>query len=51
METVKSADGTVIAYDRAGDGAPLVVSLWRALHPPDVCPAQGSHAARFTVVT
>jgi len=25
METTKSADGTVIAYDRAGDGPPLVV--------------------------
>ena len=27
METVKSADGTVIAYDRAGDGPALVVSM------------------------
>ncbi len=27
METVKSADGTVIAYDRAGEGPPLVVSV------------------------
>jgi pimeloyl-ACP methyl ester carboxylesterase len=27
METVKSADGTVIAYDRAGDGPVLIVSV------------------------
>ena len=27
METVKSADGTVISYDRAGEGPALVVSV------------------------
>lgn len=27
METVKSADGTVIAYDRTGVGPPLVISV------------------------
>jgi pimeloyl-ACP methyl ester carboxylesterase len=27
METTKSADGTVIAYDRAGDGPPLVICV------------------------
>ena len=27
METVKSADGTVLAYDRVGDGPALVVSV------------------------
>ena len=27
METVKSADGTVLAYDRTGDGPPLIVSV------------------------
>jgi pimeloyl-ACP methyl ester carboxylesterase len=27
METTKSADGTVIAYDRAGQGPPLIVTL------------------------
>jgi len=27
METVKSADGTVIAYDWAGDGPALIVSV------------------------
>ncbi len=27
METTKSADGTVIAYDRTGDGPPLVIAL------------------------
>ena len=27
METTKSADGTVIAYDRAGNGPPLIVAV------------------------
>ena len=27
METVTSADGTTIAYDRAGDGPVLIVSV------------------------
>jgi hypothetical protein len=27
MESTKSADGTVIAYDRAGQGPPLVIVL------------------------
>jgi hypothetical protein len=27
METTRSADGTVIAYDRAGDGPPLIVAV------------------------
>src|SRR5260370_3705670 len=27
METTKSADGTVIAYDRTGDGPPLIVAV------------------------
>jgi pimeloyl-ACP methyl ester carboxylesterase len=27
METAKSVDGTVIAYDRIGEGPPLVVSV------------------------
>ena len=27
METTKSADGTVIAYERTGDGPPLVVAV------------------------
>ncbi len=27
VETVTSADGTVIAYDRAGDGPVLIVSV------------------------
>ena len=27
METTKSADGTVIAFDRAGDGPVLIVSV------------------------
>jgi hypothetical protein len=27
METAKSADGTAIAYERSGDGPPLIVSV------------------------
>lgn len=40
METTKSADGTVIAYDRTGDGPPLIVTLGafcdrKSFVPPD----------------
>ena len=50
METVKSADGTVIAYDRAGAGPPLIVSVGafctrRTFVPPE------DLRQRFTVVT
>ena len=50
METVKSADGTVIAYDRAGAGPPLIVSVGafctrRTFVAPD------DLRQRFTVVT
>ena len=50
METVKSADGTVIAYDCAGDGPALIVSVGafctrRAFVAPD------DLRQRFTVVT
>src|SRR5262249_7422282 len=50
METVRSADGTVIAYDRAGAGPPLVVSVGafctrRTFVAPD------DLRQRFTVVT
>jgi hypothetical protein len=50
METVKSADGTVIAYDRTGDGPALVVSVGafctrQSFVPPDEL------KQRFTVVT
>jgi pimeloyl-ACP methyl ester carboxylesterase len=50
METVKSADGTVIAYDQAGAGPALVVSVGAFctrhtfVAPPDL-------RQRFTVVT
>ena len=41
METTKSADGTVIAYERTGDGPPLVVAVGafcdrRSFVPPSV---------------
>jgi pimeloyl-ACP methyl ester carboxylesterase len=50
METTKSADGTVIAYDRTGDGPPLVVSVGafctrHSFVPPDELTQQ------FTVCT
>lgn len=50
METVTSADGTVIAYDRVGDGPVLIVSVGALctrrtfVAPPDL-------TRRFTVVT
>jgi len=50
VETVKSADGTVIAYDRAGDGPVLIVSVGafctrHTFVPPD------DLKQRFSVVT
>jgi pimeloyl-ACP methyl ester carboxylesterase len=50
METTKSADGTLIAYDRTGDGPPLVVAVGalcdrRTFRPP------GALTERFTVTT
>jgi pimeloyl-ACP methyl ester carboxylesterase len=50
METTKSADGTVIAYDRTGDGPPLVIALGafcdrRSFVPP------ASLTSQFTVCT
>jgi pimeloyl-ACP methyl ester carboxylesterase len=50
METVKSADGTVIAYDRAGAGPALIVSVGAFctrhtfVAPPEL-------RQRFTVIT
>lgn len=50
METTRSADGTVIAYERAGDGPPLVVAVGafcdrRTFVPP------AALTSRFTVCT
>ncbi len=50
METTKSADGTVIAYDRTGDGPPLIVAVGafcdrRSFVPPT------NLTSRFTVYT
>jgi len=50
METVKSADGTVIAYDRAGQGPPLVVTLGAFCDRKTFVPP-ADLTARFTVVT
>jgi pimeloyl-ACP methyl ester carboxylesterase len=50
METVKSADGTVIAYDRTGDGPPLIVSVG-AFCTRHTFVAPGELTQRFTVVT
>jgi pimeloyl-ACP methyl ester carboxylesterase len=50
METVKSADGTVIAYDRAGDGPALIVSVG-AFCTRQAFAAPADLQQRFTVVT
>jgi pimeloyl-ACP methyl ester carboxylesterase len=50
METVKSADGTVIAYERAGDGPALIVSVGAfCTRGTFVAPAELTEA--FTVFT
>src|SRR5690242_17035542 len=50
METVKSADGTVIAYDWAGDGPALIVSVG-AFCTRRTFVAPGELTQHFTVVT
>jgi len=50
MDTVKSADGTVIAYDRAGDGPALIVSVG-AFCTRHTFAAPADLTQRFTVFT
>ena len=50
METVKSADGTAIAYERAGDGPPLVVSVGAFCTRQTFVPPEDL-LQRFTVIT
>src|ERR1035441_8015696 len=50
METAKSADGTVIAYDRTGDGPPLVVVVG-ALCDRHTFVSPSELTGRFTVCT
>ena len=50
METVKSADGTVIAYDRTGDGPVLIVCVG-AFCTRHTFAAPAELTRRFTVVT
>jgi pimeloyl-ACP methyl ester carboxylesterase len=50
MDTVKSADGTIIAYDHMGDGPPLVVSVGAFCTRHTFVPP-ADLAARFTVYT
>ncbi len=50
METVKSADGTVIACDRVGEGPPLIVSVG-AFCTRHTFAAPSELTQRFTVVT
>jgi pimeloyl-ACP methyl ester carboxylesterase len=50
METAKSADGTVIAYDRTGDGPPLVVVVG-ALCDRHAFVSPAELTGRFTVYT
>ncbi|MGH3250443.1 MAG: alpha/beta fold hydrolase [Trebonia sp.] len=50
METTRSADGTVIAYDRTGDGPPLIVIVG-AFGTRQTFVAPSDLSRRFTVVT
>ncbi|HEV2257641.1 MAG TPA: alpha/beta hydrolase [Streptosporangiaceae bacterium] len=50
METTKSADGTVIAYDRTGDGPPLIVAVGAFCDRRSFVPPPGL-TERFTVYT
>ena len=50
METVRSADGTVIAYDRTGSGPPLIVVVG-AFCTRMTFVAPGELRQRFTVIT
>jgi pimeloyl-ACP methyl ester carboxylesterase len=50
METTKSADGTVIAYDRAGDGPALIVSVGAFCTRQTFAPP-ADLLRRFTVLT
>ena len=50
METTKSADGTVIAYDRTGDGPPLIVAVGAFCDRRSFVPPEGL-TGRFTVYT
>ena len=50
MKTTKSADGTVLAYDRTGHGPPLVVAVGALCDRKTFVPPPGL-AATFTVFT
>jgi pimeloyl-ACP methyl ester carboxylesterase len=50
LETTKSADGTVIAYDRSGDGPPLVIALGAFCDRKSFVPP-ASLTSQFTVCT
>jgi pimeloyl-ACP methyl ester carboxylesterase len=50
MQTVTSADGTSIAYDRSGDGLVLIVSVGAFCTRHTFVPPTGL-TRRFTVVT
>jgi pimeloyl-ACP methyl ester carboxylesterase len=50
METTRSADGTVIAYERAGDGPPLIVAVGAFCDRKTFVPPAGL-TGRFTVCT
>ena len=50
MESTKSADGTVIAYDRTGDGPPLVIVLGAFCDRKTFVPP-ASLTGQFTVIT
>src|SRR5215470_736183 len=50
METVASADGTTIAYDRHGDGPPLITAAGAFCSRLTTDPLARALAERFTVL-
>jgi pimeloyl-ACP methyl ester carboxylesterase len=49
METVRSADGTMIAFDRVGDGPPVVLVCGGSVDRSDDAPLAERLASSFTV--
>ena len=49
METVRSADGTAIAFDRLGEGPPVVLVCGGSVDRSDDAPVAERLASSFTV--
>ena len=50
METTRSRDGTTIAFDRSGDGPPVIVVGGAACDRAITCPLAEKLAKHFTVI-